>query len=37
MKSLVESLFDDNITKDITFGDLFELIDTNLYLNKPLS
>lgn len=35
MKSLVESLFDDNITKDITFGDLFELIDTNLYLNKP--
>lgn len=25
MKSLKESLFDDNITKDITFGDLFEL------------
>lgn len=24
MKSLKESLFDDNVTKDITFGDLFE-------------
>ena len=37
MKSLVESLFDveKNITKDITFGDLFELTDTNLHLNKP--
>ena len=37
MKSLKESLFDDNITKDITLGDLFELTDTNLYLNKPSS
>lgn len=35
MKSLKESLFDDNIIKDITFGDLFELTDTILYLNKP--
>ena len=25
MKSLRESLFDDNITKDMTFGDFFEL------------
>ena len=30
MKSLKESLFDDNITKDITFGDLFELESYNI-------
>lgn len=27
MKSLVESLFDDNITKDMTFGDLYKFVD----------
>ena len=30
MKSLKESLFDDNITKDITFGDLYEFKSYNI-------
>lgn len=30
MKSLKESLFDDNITKDMTFGDLFEFESYNI-------
>lgn len=27
MKSLSESLFDDNVTKDLTFGDLYKFVD----------
>ena len=33
MKSLVESLFDDNVTKDMTFGDLFKFESYNIVKN----
>ena len=33
MKSLRESLFDDNVTKDMTFGDLFKLESYNIVKN----
>lgn len=33
MKSLRESLFDDNVTKDITFGDLFRFESYNIVKN----
>lgn len=37
MKSLQESLFDNNISKDITFGDLFKLDDVRMHLKKASS
>ena len=33
MKSLVESLFDDNVSKELTFGNLYKLIDCKVW--KP--
>ena len=34
MKSLKESLFDDNITKDIKFGDLYKFVDWKVTTKK---
>lgn len=31
MKSLVESLFDDNVNKKFTFGNIYKLVDVDVY------